>query len=108
MKQLDVNLGSLFVPSSRPKGAGNVGQLLLLRLSLVPLPVQECLYTLKDALNGRRPFTARRDAGCKAPRPPAKGVGASAAGSGMLLVTGGAGFIGSNLIAALDEAGRAD
>jgi ADP-L-glycero-D-manno-heptose 6-epimerase len=42
------------------------------------------------------------------PRPPAKGVGASAAGSGMLLVTGGAGFIGSNLVAALDEAGRTD
>src|SRR5579864_2270435 len=28
--------------------------------------------------------------------------------SGMLLVTGGAGFIGSNVVAALNEAGRAD
>src|SRR6266700_13066 len=30
------------------------------------------------------------------------------AGNGMLLVTGGAGFIGSNVVAALNEAGRAD
>src|SRR5215472_5300671 len=30
------------------------------------------------------------------------------AGDGMLLVTGGAGFIGSNVVAALNEAGRAD
>src|ERR1019366_5391396 len=32
----------------------------------------------------------------------------SRAGRGMLLVTGGAGFIGSNLVAALNQAGRAD
>src|SRR6266851_7010871 len=30
------------------------------------------------------------------------------AGTGMLLVTGGAGFIGSNVVAALNDAGRAD
>src|SRR5258705_3307800 len=30
------------------------------------------------------------------------------AGFGMLLVTGGAGFIGSNVVAALNDAGRAD
>src|ERR1700674_4717613 len=30
------------------------------------------------------------------------------AGYGMLLVTGGAGFIGSNVVASLNEAGRAD
>src|SRR5258706_11644566 len=30
------------------------------------------------------------------------------AGYGMLLVTGGAGFIGSNVVAALNDAGRAD
>src|SRR5260370_41418068 len=30
------------------------------------------------------------------------------AGDGMLLVTGGAGFIGSNVMAALNEAGRRD
>src|SRR6201996_9028355 len=29
-------------------------------------------------------------------------------GRGMLLVTGGAGFIGSNIVAALNDAGRAD
>src|SRR5215472_12268307 len=29
-------------------------------------------------------------------------------GCGMLLVTGGAGFIGSNVVAALNDAGRAD
>src|SRR5262245_27973261 len=29
-------------------------------------------------------------------------------GAGMLLVTGGAGFIGSNVVAGLNEAGRAD
>src|SRR5205085_12681230 len=33
---------------------------------------------------------------------------ARAAGVGMLLVTGGAGFIGSNVVAGLNEAGRAD
>src|SRR5271168_1242070 len=32
----------------------------------------------------------------------------SRAGTGMLLVTGGAGFIGSNLVATLNDAGRAD
>src|ERR1700760_1839420 len=32
----------------------------------------------------------------------------TATGSRMLLVTGGAGFIGSNVVAALNEAGRAD
>src|ERR1700692_4224016 len=32
----------------------------------------------------------------------------SGAGRGMLLVTGGAGFIGSNVVAALNDAGRAD
>src|ERR1700682_976571 len=30
------------------------------------------------------------------------------AGDGMLLVTGGAGFIGSNVVAALNDAGRSD
>ena len=43
----------------------------------------------------------------------AAGVGQSwrrtiEAGDGMLLVTGGAGFIGSNVVAALNDAGRAD
>src|SRR5215471_5370868 len=40
--------------------------------------------------------------------PRAKGGAALAAGNGMLLVTGGAGFIGSNLVAGLNEAGRTD
>src|SRR5690348_12369736 len=36
------------------------------------------------------------------------GPGRTRARSGMILVTGGAGFIGSNVVAALNEAGRSD
>src|SRR5262249_55191556 len=37
-----------------------------------------------------------------------KGGAPPGCGAGMLLVTGGAGFIGSNVVASLNEAGRAD
>src|ERR1700752_2795415 len=37
-----------------------------------------------------------------------KGALSHKAGTGMLLVTGGAGFIGSNIVAALNDAGRSD
>jgi ADP-L-glycero-D-manno-heptose 6-epimerase len=40
--------------------------------------------------------------------PSGKGKAGACAAAGMLLVTGGAGFIGSNLIADLNEAGRTD
>src|ERR1700681_2072384 len=45
---------------------------------------------------------------CMADRAGAKGGGKAGAGYGMLLVAGGAGFIGSNLVAGLNEAGRTD
>ncbi len=47
---------------------------------------------------------AARPAGAKGSEPAGCGRGAQA----MLLVTGGAGFIGSNVVASLNEAGRAD
>src|SRR5262249_37551933 len=37
-----------------------------------------------------------------------RGEGSTGGGGWMLLVTGGAGFIGSNLVAGLNEAGRTD
>src|SRR5262244_3933653 len=47
-------------------------------------------------------------ADCLAGAPGAKLAAQIEAGTSMLLVTGGAGFIGSNVVAALNDAGRAD
>src|SRR5262249_2492258 len=52
-------------------------------------------------------YTSNRGS-CTPGRPGAKGEGSTGGGGWMLLVSGGAGFIGSNLVAGLNEAGRTD
>jgi ADP-L-glycero-D-manno-heptose 6-epimerase len=55
------------------------------------------------------PFTTPHNPSCLPRRSGAKLAFAQiTAGDGMLLVTGGAGFIGSNIVAALNDAGRTD
>src|ERR1043165_7644299 len=53
-------------------------------------------------------FTTARNPSCLKGVAGAKLTPIGKAGRGMLLVTGGAGFIGSNVVAALNDAGRAD
>jgi ADP-L-glycero-D-manno-heptose 6-epimerase len=71
------------------------------------------------ACAGRRPagisaettavdFTTAPTSSCLPNRTGAKVAAHNQAGDRMLLVTGGAGFIGSNVVAALNDAGRAD
>src|SRR5690348_8663226 len=53
-------------------------------------------------------FTTARNPSCLKHKGRAKLAPQNKTGRGMLLVTGGAGFIGSNVVAALNDAGRAD
>src|SRR5262249_53608017 len=67
-------------------------------------PVQ-CSRTRQDCPG--LPYTCDRGS-CTPGRPGAKGEGSTWRRGRMLLVTGGAGFIGSNQVAGLNEAGRTD
>src|SRR6201999_550624 len=72
-----------------------------------------CELTFIISLLGWRPVGNGLHHGAQPKLPHGRGWGKAdqafiKAGRGMLLVTGGAGFIGSNVVAALNDAGRAD
>src|SRR5512142_2198752 len=94
----------IFIPRSRARGFDDVGKRSRRRRKALrpgfrpPQPaidrvtVSQTAYTFPDHGLGKADTSSGQDQ----------------AGNGMLLVTGGAGFIGSNVVAALNDAGRAD
>src|SRR5262249_24286408 len=106
---LGLNRRSSFVPLSQTLGAEILGHrdgrdsglAPATRVSRRPGPVQEPGGRAEGDFSLH---CAPRRVSCMAGHPGAKGGLDSRGGYGMLLVTGGAGFIGSNLVASLNEA----